>query len=144
MISANPGSPPRPLAKIASGGEISRVMLAIKKVLAGSDDIDTLIFDEVDTGVSGKAAQKIGMSLRQVSKTRQVVCVTHLAQIAAQADRHILIEKHIRGGNTYTSLRALDFDGRKKELARIMGGVDITELTLRNAEEMLRLSGISN
>ena len=141
LISANPGSPAKPIAKIASGGEISRIMLGIKNVLAGNDDIDTLIFDEVDTGVSGRAAQKIGMKLKQVSKGRQVICVTHLAQIAAQADSHILIEKNISAGNTYTTLRKLNFVGRKEELARIIGGVNITELTTQNAEEMLRLAG---
>jgi DNA repair protein RecN (Recombination protein N) len=137
LITANPGSPPKPLAKIASGGELSRVMLAIKNALADNDDIETSIFDEIDTGVSGRAAQKIGMKLKQVSKGRQIVCVTHLAQIAAQADRHILIEKQIKDGNTFTILRNLEFEGRKRELARIMGGVEITDLMLQNAEEML-------
>jgi DNA repair protein RecN (Recombination protein N) len=143
LISANPGSPARPLAKIASGGEISRIMLAIKTVLAKSDDIDTLIFDEVDTGVSGRAAQKIGTKLKQVSADRQVVCVTHLAQIAAQADRHILIEKQVDGGNTFTHLKTLDVLGRKQELARIIAGADITEKTLQTAGEMLSLSGVN-
>ncbi len=143
LISANPGSPPRPLAKIASGGEISRIMLAIKTVLAKSDDIDMLIFDEIDTGVSGRAAQKIGMKLKQVSCDRQVVCITHLAQIAAQADRHILIEKKIENNNTFTRLETLDFDGRKRELARIIAGADITEKTIQTAAEMLNLSGIN-
>lgn len=140
LISANPGSPLRPLARIASGGEISRIMLAIKTVLAGCDDIDTLIFDEIDTGVSGRAAQKIGMKMRQVARDRQVLCVTHLAQIASQADRHILIEKSVKNGNTFTQLHVLDYKGRQKELARIIGGVDITPLTLANAAEMLRLA----
>jgi len=142
MISANPGSPARPLAKIASGGEISRIMLAIKTVLADSDDIDTLIFDEIDTGVSGRAAQKIGNKLKQVSSSRQVVCVTHLAQIASQADRHILIEKQIKDGNTFTNLKTLDYDGRKRELARIIG-TEVTEKTLQTAAEMLEFSGIN-
>jgi DNA repair protein RecN (Recombination protein N) len=143
LISANPGSPLKPLAKIASGGEISRIMLGIKTVLAGNDDIETLIFDEIDAGVSGRAAQKIGMKLKEVASSRQVVCVTHLAQIAAQADRHILIEKSVSGGKTYTSLKTLDYEGRKKELARIMAGVDITQITLQNAAEMLENAGIS-
>ena len=142
LISVNPGSPLRPLAKIASGGEISRIMLAIKTVLAGNDDIDTLIFDEIDTGVSGRAAQKIGLKLKEVSKNRQVVCVTHLSQIAAQADRHILIKKTVSGGKTYTGLTTLDFNGRAHELARIMSGAEITKLTLQNAEEMLKNSGV--
>lgn len=136
MLSANPGSPPRPLAKSASGGEISRIMLAIKNVLADSDGIDTMIFDEIDTGVSGRAASKIGKKLWQVSKGRQVLCVTHLAQIAAQADRHILIEKQINGGETFTAVKPLDVDGRKRELARIIGG-DITDKALSAAAEML-------
>lgn len=138
LISANPGSPPKPLAKIASGGELSRIMLAIKNVLSTHDDIETSIFDEIDTGVSGRAAQKIALKLHEVADGRQVICVTHLAQIAAQADQHVLIEKQIRDNNTYTTLRVLDFEGRKQEIARIIGGADITELTLRNAEEMLR------
>lgn len=144
LISANPGSPPRPLVKIASGGELSRVMLAIKNVLADRDDIETAIFDEIDTGVSGRAAQKIGRKLREVARGRQVLCVTHLAQIASQADRHILIEKQVRGGNTYTLLRPLDFEGRKRELARIIGGDPITGATLKTAEEMLESAGISH
>ncbi|CDZ24177.1 DNA repair protein RecN [[Clostridium] cellulosi] len=142
LISSNPGSPARPLSKIASGGEISRVMLAIKAVLANSDGIDTLIFDEIDTGVSGHAAQKIGNKLKQLSQDCQVICVTHLAQIAAQADRHILIEKQVTDNNTYTHLKTLDYDGRKQELARIIG-TKVTEKTLQTADEMLSISGIS-
>lgn len=141
LISANPGSPLRPIARIASGGEISRIMLAVKTVLADHDDIDTLIFDEIDTGVSGRAAQKIGMKLRQVAQNRQVLCVTHLAQIASQAERHILIEKTVEKGNTFTRLRILDYSGRKQELARIIGGVDITPITLETAAEMLETAG---
>jgi DNA repair protein RecN (Recombination protein N) len=116
-------------------------MLAIKTVLANSDDIDTLIFDEIDTGVSGRAAQKIGKKLKQVASGRQVVCVTHLAQIAAQADRHIIIEKQIEGGKTFTHLKTLDYDGRKRELARIIG-TEVTQTTIETAAEMLSLSGI--
>jgi DNA repair protein RecN (Recombination protein N) len=142
LISANPGSPLKPLAKIASGGEISRIMLGIKTVLAGKDDIDTLIFDEIDAGVSGRAAQKIGMKLRDVARNRQVLCVTHLAQIAAQADRHVLIEKTVSDGKTFTSLKTLGFEGRKRELARIIGGAEITDITLQNTAEMLIKAGI--
>lgn len=139
LISANPGEPPRPLAKIASGGELSRIMLAIKNVLSGSDEIGTLIFDEIDTGVSGRAAQKIALKLKQVSAGRQVICVTHLAQIAAQADCHLLIQKTVREEKTYTQVDVLDFEGRKRELARIMGGMEeITPLQLQSAEELLR------
>lgn len=142
LLSANPGEPPRPLARIASGGELSRIMLAIKNVLSGSDEIGTLIFDEIDTGVSGRAAQKIALKLRQVSAGRQVVCVTHLAQIAAQADCHLLIQKTVRGEQTYTQVDALDFEGRKQELARIMGGMEeITPLQLQSAEELLHAAG---
>lgn len=140
LISTNPGEPAKPLAKIASGGELSRIMLAIKTVLAGSDHIATLIFDEIDTGISGSAAQKVGLKLREVSRTRQVICVTHLAQIAALANAHFLIKKHVEHARTYTNVTALDHEGRKRELARIMGGAEITELLLQNAEEMLRLA----
>ncbi len=141
LFAANPGAALRPLDKIASGGELSRVMLAVKNVLADVDDIDTLIFDEIDTGVSGRAAYKIGLKLKQAAGKRQVVCITHLAQIAAQAGRHILIEKQVEKGQTYTRLHLLDFAGRRRELARIIGGAAITPLTLQNAEEMLRNAG---
>lgn len=141
LFAANPGAPLRPLAKIASGGEISRVMLAIKNVLADVDDIDTLIFDEIDTGVSGRAAYKIGVKLKQVAAARQVVCITHLAQIAAQANQHVLIEKTVEAGKAYTHLQVLDIEGRKHELARIIGGAVITPLTLQNAAEMLAAAG---
>lgn len=143
LISANRGEPPRPIAKIASGGELSRIMLAIKNVLADNDDIETSIFDEIDTGVSGRAAHKIGLKLKQAAHGRQIICVTHLAQIACMADRHILIEKSDSGGKTRTSLAFLDFDGRKRELARIIGGEKITEMTLGSAAEMLRDAGFS-
>lgn len=144
LISTNPGEPAKPIAKIASGGELSRIMLAIKNVLADKDEIDTLIFDEVDTGISGSAAQKVGLKLREVSKDRQVICVTHLAIIAALADKHFLIRKNVKEGKTFTDVQTLDFAGRERELARIMGGVQITELTLKNAGEMLRMAGIKN
>lgn len=137
LISANPGEEPRPIAKIASGGELSRIMLALKNVIAEKDSIDTLIFDEIDTGVSGRAAQKIGLKLRQISRHRQVLCVTHLAQIAVMADDHLLIEKNVVADRTVTAVRTLDREGRKQEIARIMGGENITELMLKNAEELL-------
>lgn len=139
-ISTNAGEPAKPIAKVASGGELSRIMLAIKTVLAGGDDIATLIFDEVDTGVSGSAAQKVGLKLREVSKNRQVICVTHLAQIAALADMHFLIHKKVRENRTFTQVDRLDRAGRREELARIMGGENITPLMLQNAEEMLRMA----
>ena len=141
LIATNPGEEMKPLAKIASGGELSRIMLAIKSVLADKDDIDTLIFDEVDTGISGKAAQKVGQKLHETANLRQVICVTHLAQIAAQADHHLLIEKRTVDGKANTQVRALSYDERKKELARIMNGGELTDLQLQTAEEMLRQAG---
>lgn len=141
LLSTNPGEPPKPLAKIASGGELSRIMLAIKTVLAGKDEVDTLIFDEVDTGISGSAAQKVGLKLRQAAQGRQVICVTHLAQIAALAQNHLLIQKHQEQDRTFTEITPLNFEGRAAELARIMGGLPVTELMLQNAREMLKLAG---
>ena len=141
LISTNPGEPPKPIAKIASGGELSRIMLAIKTVLAGTDDVDTMIFDEIDTGVSGRAAQKIGLKLKEIACGRQVICVTHLAQIAALGDHHMLIEKKVQSGKTFTEVTALERNARKAEIARIMGGDVITELTLSGADELLRLAG---
>lgn len=138
LISTNLGETPKPLSKIASGGELSRIMLAIKNVLVAHDSVDTLIFDEVDAGVSGRAAQKIGLKLQELAQHRQVLCVTHLSQIAAFADFHLLIEKSVREQRTYTTVKPLDFEGRKREIARIMGGMNITELMLKNAEEILR------
>lgn len=137
FLSANAGEEPKPLQKIASGGELSRIMLAIKSVLAEKDNIPTLIFDEIDTGVSGSAAQKIALKLKEVSKSHQVICVTHLAQIASYADEHMLISKLEKNGQTYTELTSLDFEQRKYEIARIMGGMSITDLMLENAEQML-------
>lgn len=137
LISANVGEQPRPLAKIASGGELSRIMLALKNVIAEKDSIGTLIFDEIDTGVSGRAAQKIGLKLKQIAQYRQVLCVTHLAQIAVMADEHILIEKSVVGERTITTVRTLADDERKHEIARIMGGNSITPLLLENAQQLL-------
>ena len=137
LISANKGEMPKPLSKIASGGELSRMMLAIKTVLASSDVIDTLIFDEVDTGVSGSAAQKVGLKLKEVSKSRQVLCVTHQAQIAALADSHFLIAKNVKDGRTYTSITLLNYDQRVRELARIIDGVNVTETALAHAEKLM-------
>ncbi len=137
LISANAGEPLKPLSKIASGGELSRIMLAFKNILSYNDTIGTLIFDEIDTGVSGRASQKIGLKLKSVSKNTQVICVTHSAQIASNADAHFLIEKNISNGRTYTNVSLLDFEARKRELARIMGGLKITDNLLKSAEEML-------
>ena len=133
LISANKGEEPKPISRIASGGELSRIMLALKSVIADKDSIPTMIFDEIDTGVSGKAAQKIGIKLRSIGKVRQVICVTHLSQIAVMADNHLLIEKRIAGDRTETHVIQLDMDGRVAEIARIMGGEDPSSLMLDNA-----------
>ena len=138
-MSANAGEALKPMSKVASGGELARIMLAMKNVLAEKDQVNTLIFDEVDTGVSGRAAQKVAEKLRAVAAHKQVLCVTHLPQLAALANTHLLIAKSERSGRTYTSVTPLDIEGRKKELARIIGGTSITETTLKSAEEMLRL-----
>lgn len=138
LVSANKGEPAKPMSKIASGGELSRIMLAIKTVLSGKDKVDTLIFDEVDTGISGSAANKVGQKLKQASENRQVLCITHLAQIASLADNHLRITKHVDSSRTYTDVELLDFEGRKGELARIIGGDSVTELQLEMAEEMLK------
>ena len=137
-MSANAGEALKPMSKVASGGELARIMLAMKNVLAEKDLVPTLIFDEVDTGVSGRAAQKVAEKLRSVAKSKQVLCVTHLPQLAALANTHLLIAKSKRDGRTFTSVTPLDLEGRKKELARIIGGTNITETTLKSAEEMLK------
>lgn len=137
LISANPGEPPKSLSKVASGGELSRIMLAIKNIISYNDTIGTLIFDEIDTGVSGRASQKIGLKLKSVSKNTQVICVTHSAQIASNADEHFLIQKKFNDNKTFTCVTPLDFEGRKQELARIMGGLEITDTLLQSAEELL-------
>lgn len=140
LISGNPGEALKPLAKIASGGEMSRIMLAVKSVLADGDIVKTLIFDEIDTGVSGRAAQKIAEKICMLAKNHQILCITHLAQIASMADTHFLIEKTSDAEHTRTSVIPLDTDMRKQELARIIGGVKITELTLQAAQEMLDMA----
>lgn len=140
LISANPGEELKPISKIASGGELSRIMLALKCVTAHKDNTPVMIFDEIDTGVSGKAAQRIGKKLKELSRNRQVLCVTHLSQIAAYADRHFLIEKKINDDKTSTSVTALEFEQRKQEIARIMSGEKITDATLKSAEDLLMSS----
>lgn len=142
LISANLGEPPKPIAKIASGGELSRIMLAIKSALADKDDIGTLIFDEIDTGVSGKAAQKIGRKLREVAGSRQVLCVTHSAQIAALGDAQFLIRKETSDGRTRTRVFPLDIEGRVEEIARIMSTDAVSDLMRQTARSMLRDSGV--
>ena len=140
LISTNPGETPKALSKIASGGEMARIMLAIKNVLAEKDGVATLIFDEIDTGVSGKSAQKIGEKLKQISLSHQVICVTHSAQVAAYANNHLKIEKSVIGGRTYTSVKSLDHKQRVEELARIISGENLTSISLKNAEEMLSIA----
>ena len=136
-ITTNPGEPPKPIGKVASGGELSRIMLSLKNVIAEGDRVGTLIFDEVDTGVSGRAAQKIGRKLKQASGGRQIICVTHLAQVAAFADTHLLISKNVRNDRTYTTVAPLSQESRVQELARIMGGENITEPVLASARELI-------
>lgn len=138
LISTNKGEPPKSISKIASGGELSRIMLAIKNTLADKDEIQTMIFDEIDTGVSGRAAQKIGLKLKEASKNRQILTVTHLAQIAALADYHYLIKKQSDEENTYTTVTPLDMTGRIGEVARIMSTDKITDLMLKTAEDMIK------
>ena len=137
LISANAGESVKPLHKIASGGELSRIMLAIKSVLADKDDVDTLIFDEIDTGISGRAADKVGLQLGRVADSRQVICVTHLAQIAAYAENHLLIEKSVSNDRTYTSVISLDYEAKIREIARIMSGTEMTENLYNSAKELL-------
>ena len=137
LISANLGEPPKPISKIASGGELSRIMLAIKSALAEKDDVDTLIFDEIDTGVSGKAAQKIGLKLREVGKSRQVFCVTHSAQVAAMGNSQFLIQKSSDKGKTFTEVIPLDTEGRVAEIARIMATDQVSGLARETARKML-------
>ena len=138
LMSANVGESMKPLSKAASGGELARIMLAMKNVLAETDGIPTMIFDEVDAGISGRAAQKVAEKLKAVSCGRQVLCVTHLPQSAAKADTHLQISKSVRDGRTYTAVTPMDMQGRVEELSRIIGGANITENTRRSAEDMLK------
>lgn len=140
LISTNPGESLKPLSKVASGGELSRIMLAIKSILADIGMVDTMIFDEIDTGVSGRAAQKIAEKICRLAAKRQIFSITHLAQIAGMADNHYLIKKSVEDNKTATSVTLLDEKSRCEELARIIGGVTVTELTLKNAQEMLKLA----
>ena len=136
MISPNPGEPEKPLRRIASGGEMSRVMLAIKTVMADADHMDTVIFDEVDTGVSGRTAQQVAEKLMTISRRRQILCITHLPQIAAMADTHFLIEKNTEEDRTVTKVHPLPHENATQELARLIGGAEITGATLEAAREM--------
>lgn len=140
VISTNPGEAMRPLGKVASGGELSRIMLAIKSVLAQQDEIDTLIFDEIDVGISGRTAQKVSEKMAVIARKHQVICITHLPQIAAMADEHFIIEKHVEKDKTATDIRALDEAGSIEELARILGGAEITDTVKGSAMEMKRMA----
>ncbi len=137
LISPNPGEALKPLARIASGGELSRIMLAIQNVLSANDNVGTMIFDEIDTGVSGSAAEKIAKVLKSVGQKSQVICITHSAQVASYADNHFVVEKKVQNEKTYTYVTPLDRDGRIKEVARIIGGVNVTELQIKSALEMI-------
>ena len=136
LISTNPGESLKPLSQVASGGELSRIMLAIKTVLAGRDDIDTLIFDEIDTGISGRTAWRVSEQLDTVAHAHQVLCITHLPQIAAMADRHFVIEKSSTQDNTITDIRLLEEEESLGELARLLGSDTLTEAALSNAKDM--------
>ena len=140
-ISVNPGEPEKPLSKVASGGELSRIMLALKNVLTAGEDVGMLIFDEIDTGVSGHAAQQIARKLSAIAKKKQTLCVTHLPQIAAMGDHHLRISKSVRGGRSYTDVSPMDRAHRVDEIARLLSGEQISEAARRNAEELLEAAG---
>ena len=137
LMSANLGEELRPIHKIASGGELARIMLAMKNVLSEQDQVGTMVFDEVDTGVSGRAAQKVAEKMARISRKKQVLCVTHLPQLAAMADTHFSVEKGEAGGRTYTRVQELDRRRRREELARLTGGAHVSEVMLSGAEELL-------
>ncbi|MBP5212831.1 MAG: hypothetical protein J6Z30_08240, partial [Pyramidobacter sp.] len=137
LISVNPGEPPKPVAKIASGGEFSRIMLAIKSVLHGAADVPTLVFDEIDAGISGHAALQVGRKLRRLAQKEQILCVTHLAPVAALADHHFRVEKEVRGERTYTTVTRLDRDERVREIARILSGGSDSAAMIASAKELL-------
>ena len=140
-ISVNPGEPEKPLSKVASGGELSRIMLALKNVLTAGEDVGMLIFDEIDTGVSGHAAQQIARKLSAIAKKKQTLCVTHLPQIAAMGDHHLRISKSVRDGRSYTDVSPMDRAHRVDEIARLLSGEAISEAARRNAEELLAAAG---
>lgn len=142
LISTNPGEAIRPLAKVVSGGELSRIMLAIKTILADRDETETLIFDEIDTGISGRTAQKVSEKMAQIGQRHQVICITHLPQIAAMADSHFEIEKNVEENETVTSIHPLSEEDSVRELARMLGGAKITDSVLANASEMKELAQV--
>ena len=137
LVSANPGQPPRPLRKVASGGELARISLAIEVATLGKDTVGSMIFDEVDSGIGGAVAEVVGQKLRALGGQRQVLCVTHLPQVAAQGHAHLLVSKHSDDGSTHTRIASLDASGRRDELARMLGGVEITRETRAHAKQML-------
>ena len=137
LVSLNPGEDPKPLAKVASGGEISRIMLALKVVLAEADEIPILVFDEIDTGISGRIARVVGKNLKEVAKKRQVVCITHLPQIASMGDLHFSVEKKVEAGHTRTTVRPLNKEEKVIEIAKLIGGENITESAMESARELL-------
>ena len=137
MISSNLGEAPKPLQKIASGGELSRIMLAIKSVLSDNDEVASLIFDEIDTGISGNAAKKVGIKLKKISKSKQVLCVTHLPQIASMADNHYLIEKNVLESSVSTKVQLLNREERIKVISKMISGDKITDASIRFAEELI-------
>ena len=141
-ISTNPGENLKPLGKIVSGGELSRIMLALKAILADRDQIETLIFDEIDTGISGRTAQKVSEKMAVIGAHHQVLCITHLPQIAAMADAHYEIEKHLKGTETITEIHPLEGEASVRELARLLGGAKITPAVLQNAKEMKELAQV--
>jgi DNA repair protein RecN (Recombination protein N) len=140
MISTNPGEPLKPLEKVLSGGELSRIMLALKCVFADKDDISTLIFDEIDTGISGEVGQRVGEKMYQVSLGHQVLCITHLPQIAILSDYHYFVSKVVKDEKTFTKIELLSINEKIKQVASMLGGREITEATLENVREMLRFS----
>ena len=142
LISTNPGEPVKPLGKVASGGELSRIMLAIKTVLADQDAIETLIFDEIDSGISGRTAQMVSEKMNVLAKNHQIICITHLPQIAAMADTHFEIEKHQKGTETITEIHPLEGDDSVRELARLLGGAELTQAVFENAKEMKELARV--
>jgi DNA repair protein RecN (Recombination protein N) len=141
LFSANPGEELRPLRKVASGGELSRIMLALKAALAHVDPVPTMVFDEIDSGIGGRVAEAVGRKLARLARTHQVICITHLPQIAQYAERHLVVEKSTRAGRSTTAVRPLDDEERVAELARMAGGAKVTNAGLAHAREMLDLAG---
>jgi DNA repair protein RecN (Recombination protein N) len=141
MISVNPGEKVKPLAHVASGGEISRIMLALKSVLAAADQVPVMIFDEIDSGISGRIAWVVGQNLREVALKHQIICITHLPQIASMGTKHFSVEKVVHKGHTETRIRSLNRDERVQEIAKLIGGKEITEASMKSARELLTEEG---